>query len=139
MKSSTPLFLVYLSYFQLYSSVFLFTLVFATITLLKPKWQVFVFLRTTFSMNAWFIIIRGIYADMAKVFIYRKQSIKWMSLQSRQLYYLVHKMDNLILKKGETVLSPQSGGIQVYKVDDPNMQSIKWTTSSQKDEMLPSP
>ena len=44
-----------------------------------------------------------------------------MSLQSRQLYYLVHKTDNLILKKGETVLSPQSGGIQVYKVDDPNM------------------
>ena len=139
MKSSTPLFLVYLSEFQLYSSVFLFTLVFAKITLLKPKWQVFVFfLRTTFSTNV-FIIIRGIYSDMAKVFIYRKQSIKWMSLQSRQLYYLVHKTDNLILKKGETVLSPQSGGIQVYKVDDPNMQSIKWTTSSQKDEMLSSP
>ena len=31
-------------------------------------------------MNVWFIIIRGVYSDMAKVFAYRKLSIKWTNL-----------------------------------------------------------
>ena len=55
MKSSTPLFLVYLSEFQLYSLVSLFTLIFATITFSKPKGQVFVF----FLKNYFFLQMHG--------------------------------------------------------------------------------
>ena len=63
--------------FTLHSLVFPFTLVnFLLHYFLSLKGRFF--LRTTFFMNAWFIIIKGVYLDMAKVF-YLQKSIKWMT------------------------------------------------------------